>query len=278
MLGGPSGRSRGHCKLFADGPWARVATAYSPAHQDVGPPAVYKLVPDVVMERTVALIDIDEFDSYAVDVFRLRGGTDHYWSFHGPRTEGEATVAGLELQRQEQGTLAGPDIPYGQGGDWTRQNPDLGALPYLYDVSRAQTKEKWSLDWALEKYPDIHLRMTSLSSDVAEVNLAKGKPPGGGNPYELQWAIAHTSGDEPHQSQFVDVIEVFDGQRLLSELRRLPVAHGKGGGFAPVAIQVGCGKRSDTVICARDAQRTEAGGVMTDGDFALWSETAGAWS
>jgi hypothetical protein len=228
------------------------------------------------MERTVALIDLDDDDSYAVDVFRLTGGTDHYWSFHGPRSEGEAVLAGLEPRKQEKGTLAGPDVPYGQGGDWVKRNPQLGAFPYLYEVARARSDSKWSLDWALEEYPDIHVRMTSLPSWNTEVNLAKGKPPGGGNPYELQWAITHTSGDAPHRSDSVDVIEVFEGRRSVSDVRRIAATNSDECDFPAVAVEVLRGNRSDTVICGGDARRSEAAGVVTDGDFAVWSETNGA--
>ena len=193
----------------------------------------------------------------------------------GPRCERDGVVTGLELQKQEKGTLAGSDVPYGQGDDWGKQNPQLSAFPYLYDVARAKTDKEWSVDWALEEHPDIHVRMTSLPFHDAEVNLAKGKPPGGGKPYELQWAIAHTSGDDPHRSRFLDVIEVYEGRRLVDDVKRLPTTKGNDGNHPPVAIQVCCGERIDTVICGRNKQQTEAGNVTTDGDFAIWSETNG---
>ena len=276
IVGGPAFRSRGHCKLFADGPFARVATAYAPAHQDVAPPKVYEMLPDVFMERTIALVDLNESDSYAVDVCHLAGGTDHYWSFHGPRSDGDATLEGLAPQVQDGGTLAGADIAYGQGGDWTKQNPQLSAFPYMYDVARGQARGKWSLDWSLEKHPDTHVRVTSLPGGETEVNLAKGKPPGGGKPYELQWAIAHTSGDEPHHSQCVDVIEVYSGERLVSGVERLPVTAQDPGNLPPVALRVSAGGRQDTVFISRERRNCEADGVATDGVFAVWSERDGA--
>jgi hypothetical protein len=275
IVGAPDHRSRGHCKLFADGPWARVATAYSPAHRDVDAPQVYEMLPDWVMERTIALIDLNEADSYALGVFRLSGGTDHYWSFHGPRTEGQATVEGLDLQAQEGGTLAGPDIPYGQGGEWSKQNANLTAFPYLYDVSRATTDGTWSVDWPLEGHPDIHVRMTPLPFSDFEVNLAKGKPPGGGDPYELAWAIARTSGAEPHHTQLADVIEVYSGERLISDITRLAVQTDAADALPPAAVEVSAGNRIDTVICSREPTPATAKGVSTNGCFAIWSETGG---
>ncbi len=275
IVGAASYRSRGHCKLFADGAWAQVTTAHAPAHVDVAAPEVYEMLPDVGMERTIALIDVSDTDSYAVDVLRLSGGTDHYWSFHGPRTEGESTVEGLDLQAQGTGTLAGAGIAYGDGVEWTKANPQLSAFPYLYDVARADGAGQWSLDWPLEGQPDVHLRMTSLSTGPADVNLAKGKPPGGGKPYELQWAIGHTTGTAPHASQFADVIEVHEGERFIDAVESLAVDAEPGGAYAPVAVKVAIGDRQDTVIVSRDAGECSAGGVTTDATFAVWSETDG---
>lgn len=63
--------------------------------------------------RTAALIDISEEDSYLLDILRVRGGSQHDWCFHGPAFP-EMSVAGGELGPvQEQGTLAGVNVPYG---------------------------------------------------------------------------------------------------------------------------------------------------------------------
>ena len=275
VVGDPGHRSRGHCRLFADGGWARVATAYAPAHRDAPPPAVYTLMPEVGMERTIALVDLDDADSYAVDILRLRGGTEHYWSFHGPRSEGRPAIAGLELTHQDGGTLAGPEIAYGEGGDWAKQNPQLSAFPYLYDVGRARPAGAWSLDFALEGAADIHLRLTVFSPPGADVSLARGKPPGGGKPYELQWALQHAAVDEAGANQFVSVVEAYEGARRLTNVERLPVRMGDAATLPPVALRVTAGRRVDTIICARSAVACEAGGVRTDGVFAVWSEIEG---
>jgi hypothetical protein len=43
-----------------------------------------------------------------------------------------------------------------------------------------------------------------------------------------------------------------------------------------VAVQVTAGDRTDTIIAAREARPCEAGGVASDGAFAVWSEKGGA--
>ena len=63
--------------------------------------------------RTSALIDVSPAKSYLLDIFRVRGGGQHDWCFHGPPFP-EFTVAGGTLGAvQEKGTLAGENVPYG---------------------------------------------------------------------------------------------------------------------------------------------------------------------
>ncbi|MBI3948019.1 MAG: hypothetical protein HY321_19035 [Armatimonadetes bacterium] len=269
------GEGRGHCKLFADGPWARVATAYTPLHEDVPPPEVARLRPERIMERTVSLIDLDEKDSYVVDVYRLQGGTEHYLSFHGPQYEREATIEGLELTKQTGGTLAGPDIARGQLAEWGKANPLLIAFPWMFDVSRSTARDPWSLDWPVRRHPDVRLRATLVPCAAVETALAKGTSPGGGEPYELQYVVQRTKGERPLRSQFVSVLEAYEGARRLSGVSRLKVETEDPSALPPVALRVRAGARADTVVTAFEAQPCTAGGVSTDGSFAVWSEDAG---
>ncbi len=265
---GTQTRSRGHCTLMADGPWARVTMALAPDHYDVDPPDCYQMLPDQRTERMLALIDLDERSSYAVDLSTVTGRDSHWWSFHGPRTEG-AMIEGLALQAQNGGTVAGPDVPYGEGGQWQEEHKDLAAFAYMYDVSRARTDRPWSIDWPLENYPDVHVRMTCLPLTQTDIALARGRPPGGGKPYELDWAIAHTQGPEPLTSRFFDVIECWEGERPVSAIEPLAA------GSEAVAVRVRSGERADVVICSPKRAPAEADGVATDGSFAVWREIGG---
>ena len=40
-------------------------------------------------------------------------------------------------------------------------------------------------------------------------------------------------------------------------------------------MQVSAGNRTDTILCSREPREMTAGGVTTDGRFAVWSETEG---
>lgn len=72
--------------------------------------------PDVasVYRRTTALIDISPERSYLLDLFRVQGGYQHDWSFHGPAFP-EFTVDGMQPGPvQTKGTLAGEETAFGE--------------------------------------------------------------------------------------------------------------------------------------------------------------------
>jgi len=271
------GHAGGSLRLFAEGGWAQVATAGRRLHKEVDPPRLTELADDVLLERTIALVDLGPQHSYAVSIFRLGGGTDHYLSFHGPRGTAEAT--GLRLTAQKQGTLAGLDVPYGQKWDseWGKQNRHLLTFPFLYDVHRARPEGPWNVRWDLEKHPQVHLRLHAVGTARGEVALCKGKPPGGGKPFELQWVMQHTHGAEPLATQFAEVLEAYEGQPLVTEVRPLTIETKDQGPQRPVAFQVVSGNRVDTIIHCQNPEFpvTTSNGVAMQGSFGVWSEQSG---
>jgi len=264
-------------RLFGEGGWARVATARERLYEEEQPPVLTRLVEPTLRERTIALVDLDPQHSYAVSIFRLGGGSDHYLSFHGPRGTAEAT--GLELATQEGGTLAGADVPYGQKWDseWGSQHMPLLTFSFLDQVQRARPQAPWTMDWTLENYPDVHLRLHGIGPAGSEVALAKGRPPGGGDPFELQWVMRHAQGPAPLQTQFIEVLEAYEGAPLLDAVRPVAVTGGPAAGQAAVAVEVAAGDRVDTLIHNPDqgATVTTETGITLQGTFGIWSEEGG---
>lgn len=67
--------------------------------------------------RTVAQITVDTENSYAVDFFRVDGGTDHHFSFHGAQLQaGSVSTA----QSQTQNTNGASEVVVRDGGDSVR--------------------------------------------------------------------------------------------------------------------------------------------------------------
>lgn len=63
--------------------------------------------------RTCALVDISDEASYLLDIFRVRGGREHHYSFHGPAGFDEFSVTGGTPGPTQPGTLAGEKINFG---------------------------------------------------------------------------------------------------------------------------------------------------------------------
>lgn len=190
--------------------------------------------------RTVALVTIDDEASYAVDTFRVRGGSSHVFSFHGG--PGGATSEGLGLVAQEGGSYAGPDVPF--------QDPDynssaLCGFNYLNRVERDEDPAAtWSVDWAVrdqwdvhETDPDAHLRLTMLTQ-TSDVALADGIPPRNkpGNPDSLRYVLARRTGTDL-DSTFSSVIEPYVGSSRLRSVRQVEVA-GQRDGSTISAVRV----------------------------------------
>jgi oligo-alginate lyase len=224
---------------------------------DVTAPKVY---PQTSMyRRVVVMVDIDDQNSYTVDVFRVAGGEQHHFSFHG--AEGPVAVDGLSLTAQPTGTYAGPDVE--PPPDNARARPDANGFDWLFNVERDEAPSTtFSVDWAVKDTwnvhdPDIdlHLRLTMLTQ-VDDVALADGIPARNqpGNPKKLRYLIARRTGKEL-ASQFVSVLEPYVNSRPIRSLRTVPV-RATGGDVgeheaAAVRVELTDGRVDYVVSCAR---------------------------
>jgi hypothetical protein len=254
---------------------------------DVSASSVY---PETEMyRRTVGMIKVDDKNSYSVDFFRVKGGTDHYYSFHGP--EGTVEASGLNLVAQAAGTYAGENVEYAQRpaddsvAGWSYMGP---GFHYLKNVERDQQPSgAFSIDWSaidtwgvLSKAKDIHLRLTMLN-DVNDVAIADGIPPQNkpGNPESLKYMVAHRSG-ENLESQFVSVIEPYEGSRYVDSIEKVSLtSNGKpveGSDAAAVKVTLKNG-RTDYIVNSLDseAEYTVDRKFKFKGFFGVYSEVGG---
>ena len=177
-----------------------------------------------IYRRTVVSVAAENGQHYAVDFFRVLGGTEHVYSFHGA-TRIDPTVEGLDMTVQPMGTYAGADVPYGDndisGSGDASTNMGSG-YSWLYNVSRDDSPEKtFSIDWAIEDYQHqlsssagIHMRLTMLSEKpMTEVALADGQPAQDGRaPDHVEFALIRRSGEEGMDTLFTSVIEPYKGE------------------------------------------------------------------
>ncbi|MGW5363386.1 heparinase II/III domain-containing protein [Actinopolymorpha pittospori] len=195
---------------------------------DTSAPAAY--IQASTYRRVSAMVKVDDTNFYAVDVFRVVGGTDHHFSFHA--AEGPATAEGLTLVEQPTGTYAGPDVPMPSDDAPYRSN--ASGFDWLDKVSRdTNPAGTFSVDWKItdtwkvhDPDPNLHLRLTMLS-EVDDVAICDGTPPRNkpGNPAKLRYLIAHRQAPEGQQltSQFVSLVEPYVDNQVVRSVSTVPV-------------------------------------------------------
>jgi hypothetical protein len=167
-------------------------------------------------ERTAALVDLDEADSYVVDVFRVRGGADHT-QFFGAFL-GTMETDGLTLSSAE-------DYGY-----------DTPMRNFQRDASPASG---WAAEWTIEdrfEYlapgEEVKVRRTDFTTDAAAltseawIDLTQY---GEGEPEWIPRLMVRRQSDTaPVESTFVSVIEPYDGVRKVESIKRIPLRDADG--------------------------------------------------
>ena len=272
-------------QLIADAGPVHVTEAYAQGFQDkVANGEGYSLLPDDWQRRMLALIDVSDDQFYYVDLYRISGGEDHWWSFHA--LEGDFRTQGLQLTKQPGGTLAGPEVPYGDDqwlekagcrkglGGW--HGPMFG-FAHLYNVERDMPKGVWSADWDLADADGLHLRLTVPEAEGAEAIICDGKSPAGKSPYEMKWILLHKKDQAPAKTQVARLIEMYKGEPLIKSVRPLKVSGEDEAGFQAYGLVVELADRTDTIFASADAsvKHTVPGGFEFAGRFGLYSEKNG---
>lgn len=230
-------------------------------------------------QRTLAMVPLAPGEFYAVDVFRVRGGNDHVYAFHGP--PGEVTAAGLDLTKQEGGSYFGPDVPFKTE---TAKGEKFG-YSWFANVERDNAPaDSFSVDWRISEpwlgaqpENDIHLRFHNLTP-LADVALADVEPPQNkpGNPAWLRYVLAHRTGDEGLVSTFAGVIEPYAQNPNIASVERLEITDQPDGAEA-VAVRITLADGAVDYVLASDDDTgivTVAGGI----EFACgagWMRTRG---
>lgn len=200
-------------------------------------------------ERSALLIDVPG-RAYAVDVFRVSGGTEHirYLQSH----FGTVTTTGLRLESG----AAPVDSPFMRNF----QN-DPAPVP------------GWQADWAvkdfyelLDEEKDIHFRLTDFTSD-ASAHICEGWIVAGLYDSSLEiWTprvlSRRTSESAPLDSTFVALLEPYENQPTIVSARRLALTDKDGIPLkdAHVALEITLDNAHDLIIL-RDTLDTTTGAL-----------------
>ncbi|MBP3633876.1 MAG: Ig-like domain-containing protein, partial [Oscillospiraceae bacterium] len=188
-----------------------------------------------IYRRTLVAVQAPNGVHYAVDFFRILGGSEHVYSFHGA-TMIEPELEGLNMVKQPFGSYAGADVPWGEhdisGTGQASLNVGSG-YSWLDDVYRDNEPESsFAIDWQIEDFNStlstssgIHLKLHMVSEEpMTEVALADGTPPTRpDNPDHLEYALIRRSGRPGMDTLFTAVLEPYQYENYVKSVELVDV-------------------------------------------------------
>ncbi|MDW8309912.1 MAG: heparinase II/III family protein, partial [Verrucomicrobiales bacterium] len=227
----------GRTTLWFDGDQLRAVRASAPA-----------LIAGSQFERTLLMVDLSPADSYLVDIFRVAGGREHTRFFHGH-------FGTLKPERLAPQPVT--ETRYGELMRNFRRDP--------------QPAPGWSVTWLahdqLQYLPpgrQVRLRLTDLTRD-AEVDLAEswvsvGLYDSTADTWIPSVLVRRRSQTPPLSSTFAGVLEPFEGEPLLRNIRRLRPTDPNGNERpdSDVALEVELADGRRDLILALDTERRAA--------------------
>ncbi|MBI4531410.1 MAG: heparinase II/III family protein [Candidatus Latescibacteria bacterium] len=211
--------------------------------------------------RTLLLIDLPNGRSYVVDLFRVRGSHQHDYLFHGPPVPVE--VEGVTLSSPMEGTLAGPDVAFGQApGGLAPYAPENSGYQYLFNVRQGEWRGSMIARWT---FPECGTLSAHFLSDTMETFfLTDGYPrPSSKSLPSMPFLVwRRTAGGGTVESRFVNVFAV--NRRVRADL--LPVD----GTDATIALRVRYDGGEDLILSALSPSgEVRAGGASLQGTVGL---------
>ena len=147
----------------------------------------------------------------------------------------------------------------------------------MYDVRHARPKGIWGIDYLLRAQENVHLRMTMVAPEGGDLAIAKGRPPQGEKSYEMTWAILCRKGAAPLASQFLTVLEPFDGDRHVRKIERVELPTSPTDSFESLGVRVTSKGFVDTIIFQANGtvDCMTSDGLECNGEFGFWRERDG---
>ena len=257
----------GKTRLFADAGPFRVADI-----DGLGPASV--LYEDArTYRRAAVMVDVDDTNSYVLDLFWARGGHSHRLIQNGGGPE--ATHHGLELIEQEGGTYAGEDVAFGAEYDGELRAGYSGTgFQFLKNVARdVEPPESFWLDWEIDNSrhadePDwrAHMRVHNLTQ-VDEVALAHGEPPRG-RPDRVRYSLRSRLGEDL-STQFITIIEPYMHEPFIERVEVLKRIEREDEPFAAAVEVTLVDGRRDVILSRKEPGILDVDGVRLEGRFGL---------
>ncbi len=202
-----------------------------------------------IYSRMIVMIKVNDEISYGVDFFRILGGSNHTFSFHGmshnlTAAEGLEMTAQVDADGNYVGTYAGADVEYGAGPrvEGTNEYQYPRGYTWLKNV-RKDTEvagNSFAVDFAITDYrgavvdnENLHLRLTQINNFVAdEVAFVGGPVPNRSSSRyilaqteTLDYLLVQREAEEGQtlDSLFTTIYEPYQSERYLSSIEAVPV-------------------------------------------------------
>lgn len=212
--------------------------------------------------RSLALIDVTG-GSYAVDIFRVRGGKKQDYLFHGPQMA--AKVEGVSLSSPRKGTLAGKDVPFGTSpGGVDPYSTDNSGYQYLYDVREKKTDKQYKVTWTAGNGVTFVARFVPDGSENAVAAMGYPRPSSKQDEPMPFFLRRKSSSKAPLESTFITVMNAEKGAPLIQEVTRLKLSPDSTPGAVALAI-----KHDGGVDIVLSTLSTDGKAVTSDGRYSL---------
>ncbi len=225
-------------------------------------------------DRTVALVDLDEANSYVIDLFRVVGGAEH-----------------VKFQHSHFGTLNTGNYALQAAQEYGRGAQMRNFQQLLEPDGTTPARPGWTVDWEIEDRQDllpegkqVRLRYTDFTAD-AEACTAEGWVSiGGYSGNEEAWVprvMVRRSGEAPLASTFVSLVEPYEQQPGIASARRLGVQTMSGEAFPQgnVALEIALAAGGRDLFLSLDPQNPLAfdGHVAVQPDWNLRTDARACW-
>ncbi len=159
-------------------------------------------------ERICVMVEEDAHESYLLDLFVVEGGMRHDQSWHSVLRD--PALPDLNWIDQEEGTAAGPEVPYDGKYVNVRGQETQDALCYITGVKRAALQEHAMLEWDYELEEPAGLRLHVVPVDgERQLIYGTGRSPARPEEWHLPYLFVRNEGQEGLQTRFLTILEPY---------------------------------------------------------------------
>ncbi len=241
-----------HNSVVVDGKSQSGAVGGTPMHfddsgkvqiTDVDFPEVY--ADTDIYRRTLVSVEASSDVNYTVDFFRIKGGSEHMYSFHtqsynGYTTDDLTLVPQVDEDGNYVGTYAGPNVPYGPDPNTPEpatsdcETKYTRGYTWLENVNRATPEDgNFSVNFkqtdfrhSVKDASGLNLKFTALNDwTPSQVGFATGHAPNTSSNKMipgLDYMLIHRKGKNL-DTLFTSVIQPYNGEEYIESMESVPV-------------------------------------------------------